>query len=234
MISAMLKLTILYEDDLVLVIDKPAGMVVNRAQSVKEASLQDYIAQTFSFALAGNFSLRNGIVHRLDKDTSGALVVGKTELAFESLTSQFAKREVKKEYISLVHGLLVPREGQLTLPMARSKQDRERFTVDPLGKLTFTRYVVLRYFDRFSLVRVYPKTGRTHQLRVFFSHLRHPIVGDSRYLNKKVAATDRLFITRQFLHAAKLSFFHPVTREFVVVESPLAVDLEAVLKEIDG
>lgn len=236
------KIKILYEDQNILFIDKPAGLVVNRAETVKEETLQDYISENFDFDLAKDDQRRNGIVHRLDKDTSGVLVIGKDKGAWEDLLYQFRSRKTKKEYLALVHGYLEPKRGELSLPIARSRGRREMFAVSASGKKAQTAWEVVgtysevklckinhRSYQGFSLVKLYPRTGRTHQLRTHLAHLKHPIAGDERYTGGKRAKLDKLWCPRQFLHAGKLEIIHPATGKSLACEAELAGDLKKAL-----
>ncbi|OGV90554.1 hypothetical protein A3A66_02390 [Microgenomates group bacterium RIFCSPLOWO2_01_FULL_46_13] len=239
--------TIVYEDDYFLVLNKPPGWIVNRADSVKEATIQDWLKQTFSYSLSEDDNYRSGIVHRLDKDTSGLLLVAKTEDVWQGLTRQFHLRQVKKVYQALVHGRVSPASGYFTAPLGRSSLDRRRFTVIVSGRLSQTSYQVEKHFSRcrfytqpvpqyaagFSLLQLFPKTGRTHQLRVICRYLGYPIVADSLYLGKRLMALDRRWLSRLFLHAEKLSFTHPVTGRAVAFSLPLPPDLKAGLKYLE-
>lgn len=191
---------IIYEDEAVLVVNKPAGMVVNRAQSVKGETVQDWAER------------RSGLlVHRLDKETSGVMVIAKTPEALEALQRQFKARQVTKIYVALVYGKLVPATGVIAVPLRRSKQNRAKFTVKAGGKSAETEYRVKRYYPGYSLVELRPRTGRTHQIRVHLAYMGHPVVGDERYAGQKQSRADRLVEPRHRLEAVVLGFYHPVT-----------------------
>lgn len=251
---------IVFEDDALVVLNKPAGWVVNRAESYKDLTVEDWAEKKFSVPsyqfsekdeVAGEygsakdiFLKRNGIVHRLDKDTSGILILAKTPTVLVDLLRQFRDREVQKKYIALTHGKLQPEEGIIRLPMQRSEGDYKKFAVSVDGKMSETHYKVLQYFSGlpkgisekkgkgyqgFSLVELFPKTGRTHQIRVHLSTIKHPIVGDSTYAGRKRIAIDKEWCPRQFLHAKEITFTHPVTKQSLTLEAPLATDLQTVL-----
>jgi len=246
---------IIYEDAFFLVVDKPAGMVVNRASSVgEEKTIQDWIESRPEWkgqqldhneASVSYFVRRSGVVHRLDKETSGVMVIAKTAATFSHLLQQFATRQVKKTYIALVHGLLQPKQGIVRLPLARCRQDRQRFSVAVSGKLAETSWQVIRFYQRcvkpdlqtkgyqgFSLLEVEPQTGRTHQIRVHFSFLGYPVVGDERYAGRK-SRLDRQWCPRQFLHAKELDFIHPVSAKRVEFNAKLPDDLRAALSFLE-
>lgn len=244
----MISPRIIYEDCQVLVIDKPSGIVVNRAETVREETIQAWIEQKLKmkkFATQssskpeklkvykeGEFCSRSGVVHRLDKGTSGLLVIAKIPKAYESLKCQFKKRQVKKKYVALVHGIMEAREGEIALPIKRLTWAREKFGIVPDGKKARTRYkVVTRYMlnaTHYSLLEIEPETGRTHQIRVHLKYLGHPVVGDLKYGGRR-AKKDRCWCSRLFLHAAYLSFHHPDTSKEMEFKTPLPKDLEKIL-----
>jgi 23S rRNA pseudouridine1911/1915/1917 synthase len=171
----------------------------------------------------------------LDKETSGLLIVAKTISAFENLQSQFKERKVTKTYIALVHGVVEPKEGEIIASVGRLPWRRERFGVLPGGREAITKYKVISYHSlitdhgsQFTLVELYPKTGRTHQIRIHLKFIGHPIVGDYFYAGRKTARDDREWCPRLFLHASKITFFHPVTGKEVKFESELPKDLNLV------
>jgi len=221
---------IIFQDNYILVLDKPAGMVVNRDKTVKGKTIQDWLMANGEWRMAKSRLYRSGIVHRLDKETSGLLLIAKTKNAFENLQRQFKERKVKKKYLTLLRGKLEPKQGEIVLPISRTRKNREKFGVFPEGKKARTKYKILRYLKKFSLVEVELLTGRTHQIRVHFSFLGYPITADLKYGGKR-AKEDRLFCPRMFLHAFRLGFYHPKNKNFCEFVSPLPSELEnAILK----
>jgi 23S rRNA pseudouridine1911/1915/1917 synthase len=253
--ESLLTPTVLFDADGVVVVSKPAGMVVNRAETVSAGTtLQDWVeeqlldsGQWSQFLKSEKpadqlFVSRSGIAHRLDKETSGALVIARTPEVLEGLLLQFKQREVEKEYVALVHGLLEPKVGVIHLPIGRLTTNRHRFGVRVEGKVAQTAYQVVSglrmrqdvleyqdYKDGFSLVHARPKTGRTHQIRVHLTHIGHPLVADALYGGKKRLQADLRWCGRHFLHAGKIRFVHPVTKLDCEVEAPLDADLKASL-----
>lgn len=223
-------LEIVYEDDVLLVVNKPAGLVVHPAAGAPSGTLANALAYHFQ-QLPGS-DVRPGIVHRLDRDTSGLLVVAKTEAALENLSDQFRDRTVFKSYIALVHGRMAANSGKIDQPLARDPSNRTRMAVVRGGRNALTLYRVRRSFERFTLLDVELKTGRTHQIRVHLAWLKHPVVGDETYgggrdntiQDPQLRARVRN-LKRQFLHAEKLGFNHPATKEFMKFESPLPAEL---------
>jgi len=291
---------ILFEDQDLMVINKPAGLVVNQADSVKVATLQDWlqtlvpqwqstwVASQWQTLVPADFPIefgspesvfsdRVGIGHRLDKDTSGCLVIAKNPGALVQLLKQFRERLVKKTYTCLVHGGFGVKKGEINAPLTRSASDRRQFAVSIDGRPAVTAYQVEREFlglkglveagklgwshldpeyqafqaqfahlpllaqkqlrqhketydQGFSLVSCWPKTGRTHQIRVHLTHLHHPLVGDQVYVGRKRAQLDALWCPRQFLHASRLELTHPRTHQPLVCEAPLPPELQQVLE----
>lgn len=233
--------TILYEDQDLLVINKPSGMVVNRAESVKGETVQDWIEGkgitgiTSTTSTTGTeFEKRSGVVHRLDKETSGVLLIAKTPEAFAELQRQFKAREVEKTYVALVHGRVEPKEGVIREPVGRLPWNRERFGVLAGGREAETEYkTILKILnEEFTLLELYPKTGRTHQIRVHLKSINHPVVGDPLYAGRKTARRDREWCPRLFLHAKKIVFKHPVSSKMISVEAPLPGELREVLEKL--
>ena len=233
-------ISILYEDEHVFVINKPPGIVVNRAESVKEETIQDWAAPKVlqdGFAPVTDdekvFAERAGIVHRIDKETSGCLIIAKNVAAFIDIQRQFKERIVKKTYLAIVHGHLVPESGEIRAPVGRLPWNRERFGILPGGKDAVTKYTVLRtghsHDTDISLVALYPETGRTHQIRVHVKYINHPIIGDWQYAGRKTARRDRVWAPRVMLHAWKVAFMHPSDRKELAIEAPVPDDMKSII-----
>ena len=216
-------LRLLYEDDAVVAIDKPAGMVVHAGAGIHSGTLVNALLHRFG-ALSGlGGELRPGIVHRLDRFTSGVILVAKTNAAHRDLAAQWASREVEKTYLALVQGKVKADAGQIDRPIARDPVRRTRMTTRRAeGRAAWSEYRVLRRFAAFTLLEVRIGTGRTHQIRVHLSSAGHPVVGDTLY-----GAQSQPTLGRYFLHAHRIRFRSPATGEEVAVESPLAPELEA-------
>lgn len=224
---------IVFEDKYILVLEKPAGMVVNRAETTKERTIQDWLENYLKIKDRG-IGDRAGIIHRLDKETSGVLAVAKTQKAFENLQSQFKQRKVNKKYLALAHGKVEPREGIIEAPISRSPFNRKKFGVFLGGRPAKTKYRVVRYLGPYyTLLELSPETGRTHQIRVHLKYIGHPVVGDEKYAGRKTARADRQWCPRLFLHASCLSFIHPKTRKKIDFFSKTPRDLENVLRKIE-
>ncbi|MEA2056683.1 MAG: RluA family pseudouridine synthase [Patescibacteria group bacterium] len=275
-----MKIQIIYQDKDLVIIDKPAGVVVNKAVTVKEETIQSW----FENRLKENakrirseweelvpadfndkygtpkeiFSQRNGLVHRLDKDTSGVLLLATNPGSLVNLLSQFKQRQIHKKYQCLVHGSPKVDSAQVNVPIGRSKVNRRQFWVDIGGKKATTLYRVINTFKKFdwellqqkigeksfnkikpnfssyhqgfSLIECFPKTGRTHQIRVHMRHIGHPLVADKLYSGRTRPKLDNLWCPRQFLHASWIEFFHPGLKKKVNIETPLSADLANALK----
>jgi len=282
---------IIYEDEYLLVVDKPYGTTVNRSDTTKgEKTLQDWVEEYLRVPRVSRvpkvlreekaldapgtlgtrdtfldragppathaFALRAGIVHRLDKETSGILLVAKTKDAFENLQKQFKERIVKKVYTALAHGKVLPEVGEIKVPVGRLPWNRKRFGVVLDGRESLTRYKVIKNYslparnaspagqrlalsgrqsdaggnsNLYTLLELYPETGRTHQIRVHLKYINHPIFADYLYAGRKTSRDDRKFLPRVFLHASKISFQHPSSGEVVSFESPLPKELKEFL-----
>jgi 23S rRNA pseudouridine1911/1915/1917 synthase len=225
-----LPLKILYQDEDVIVVDKPAGMVVHAGAGHTHGTLVNALLHHFGTLSNLNGDLRPGIVHRLDRETSGAIVVARTDMAHQSLAGQFEARQVEKIYLALAHGRMKPAEGRITAPITRDPARRTRMTTKlARGRVALTDYKTLQAFDRFSYLEVQLGTGRTHQIRVHLASLHHPILGDRMYgAPGLVAGLPKL--DRFFLHARRLGFDSPSSGRRITIESPLAPELAGVLE----
>lgn len=249
--------TIIYEDTDLLVVNKPAGMIVNRSDTTShEQTLQEWVekylhlpSNPYSKKISQDgeypsveevFYERSGIVHRLDKETSGIILIAKNSQSFQELQRQFKERFVHKIYLALAHGKIVPEEGEITVPVGRLEYNRMRFGVVAGGRESLTVYKVLKKYElhmknareSLSLVELYPKTGRTHQIRVHLKHINHPIFGDELYAGRKTARNDRALLPRVFLHASGISFSHPVTGKTMKFYAPLTDELQQLLDKL--
>lgn len=233
-------LEIIYEDDALAVVNKPAGLVVHPAAGIHSGTLANALAFHFQQLPSSKEVARPGIVHRLDRDTSGLLVVAKTESALEKLADQFRDRTVFKSYVALVHGAVETEKIKIDQPVARDLSNRTRMAVVKGGRQAISIVRVRRRYQRFTLLDVELKTGRTHQIRVHLSWLKHPVVGDETYgggrdnsvQDAKLRARIRS-LGRQFLHAEKLGFIHPETLEPMQFTAPLPSALSGLLEELE-
>lgn len=222
LIPESLAIPVLYEDDWLLVVDKPAGMTVHPSHGHSSGTL---VHGLVGHGLAGGEGFRPGVVHRLDKDTTGLLVVAKSDEAHRRLVSMIRRREVDRRYLALVHGSFAIESGTIEAPVGRDPVRRKSMTVGGLAaREARTRFRVLERLGDFTLVEARLETGRTHQIRVHFLAIGHPVAGDPTY-----ARRDVLGIGRQFLHSYRLSFSHPMTGEEIQIEAPLPADLAAAL-----
>ncbi len=240
------RLSIIWQDEHLLVLDKPPYISVNPSETEKDETLVGLVSSELGIPLE-----RAGIIHRLDKNTSGVLLVAKDLETLEKMQAQFKSREVHKEYVALVHGNVDSLTGTIDAPIDRNPVNRERFTVVGGGRESVTDFRVEKRFSlsmerieemvddmkkkervffeneatKYTFVRLFPKTGRTHQIRVHLKYINHPIVGDEVYVGRKLGRFDHRWCKRQFLHAAKISFKHPITDKDMTFESALAEDL---------
>jgi 23S rRNA pseudouridine1911/1915/1917 synthase len=234
-------LDILYEDEEVVVVNKAAGMVVHPAAGASSGTLANALAFHFRQLSAHAGALRPGIVHRLDRDTSGAIVVAKNAQAHENLSDQFRARTVFKSYVALVHGVAREDKGKIEEPLGRDPRNRTHMGVVRGGRAALSLWRVRRRFARMTLLEVQIKTGRTHQIRVHLAWMKHPVVADETYgggrdktlsdplLRARVSA-----LGRQFLHAERLGFHHPRTGEWLGFNAPLPPDLSGFLEWLDS
>ncbi len=225
----VLPLDVLYEDADMAAIDKPAGMVVHPAAGHTSGTLVNALLARWPQVAQVGGKGRAGIVHRLDKDTSGVLLIAKTEPARLNLMAQFAARTVQKRYLALVEGLPATPTGEINVPLGRDPNQRKRMAVLRSGRPAVSFYRVLQPYKGYTLVEVQPRTGRTHQIRVHMAFIGHPIVGDAVYGYRK----QRLHLGRQFLHAESLSLLTPSGGQPLTIHAPLPADLNAVLDQLE-
>lgn len=245
---------VLFEDKDLLVLVKPSGLIVNRSDTTGNVpTLQDFVEKQtkinyFTSSRKGSdssyetpeemFAKRSGIVHRLDKETSGIMLVAKNLETFIDLQKQFKERVVQKTYLALSHGKIVPEEGEISVPVGRLNYNRMRFGVVAGGRESITKYKVLHYYtnpktkETLSFVELYPKTGRTHQIRVHLQYLGHPIFGDELYVGRKVSREDRKVLPRVFLHASQITFLHPTNHKEMHFKALLSKELQEVLDQL--
>ena len=233
--------SILFEDAAFLAINKPVGVVVNRAESVKGETIQDWMEQHYPIFhhVAGEseeqaaFVDRSGVVHRIDKETTGILLIAKTIESFNELQRQFKERVIQKTYLAIIHGELLPAEGEVRAPVGRLPWNRERFGIVPGGKESVTKYSAIKTIEKdgekLTLVSVHPETGRTHQIRVHMKYINHPLLGDYLYAGRKTSRDDREWATRVMLHAWKIVFQHPTTGETLAIEAPIPDDMNRII-----
>jgi len=226
LLAERIPLDILYQDEEVIVVNKPAGMVVHPAAGHSSGTLVNaLLAHVPKLALVGG-TRRPGIVHRLDKDTSGLIVVALTEATRLALKAQFQERSVRKSYLALTEGVVSPPQGVIDAPIGRSKHRRKRMAVMPDGRQAQTGYRTLETFDAHTLVEARPRTGRTHQIRVHFAFLGYPLAGDQTYGGRRKPTVP---LKRQFLHAHQLTFTLPSSGRKLTLTAPLPNDLKHVL-----
>lgn len=220
---------IVYEDNDILVVNKPKGLVVHPGNGNPDGTLVNAIMAICKDSLSGiGGEIRPGIVHRIDKDTSGLLVIAKNDKAHIGLSEQIQNREVKKMYLALVRGNVKENEATINMPIGRSTKDRKKMAVTRSGKEAITHFKVIERLNGYTLLQVKIDTGRTHQIRVHMAEIGYPIVGDYVYSNGK----NPFGVEGQMLHAQKLAFMHPITGEKIQVEAPLPEYFEKVLESL--
>lgn len=220
---------ILYEDNDIIVVNKPKGMVVHPANGNLDGTLVNAVIAICKDSLSGiGGEIRPGIVHRLDKDTSGAIIVAKNDKAHINLSEQIKNHQVEKTYIALVKGFVKENEATINMPIGRSTKDRKKMAVNKNGKNAVTHFKVIERFRNYTLLEVKIETGRTHQIRVHLSEIGYPIVGDTVYSNGK----NEWNIEGQCLHAKSLKFKHPITGKEMFIEAPLPEYFKNVILEL--
>jgi len=237
-------LEIVYEDEDLIVVNKPAGMVTHPAYGNYTGTLVNALLHHCARLSTLNDELRPGVVHRLDKDTSGVIVAAKNDVAHAALARQFSQRTIEREYWAVVWGIFKERRGTIEASLGRSKSDRKKITVTRDGKPAVTEYEVLESFTYLSLIRLKLRTGRTHQIRVHLAHIGHPVFGDPTYGGRRIAwggadarrkAEVQHLLTlmpRQALHAKTLGFIHPITNKFLNFDSDLPMDMMKLLSAL--
>lgn len=234
-----MKPEIIFEDDYFFVINKPAGWITDSSNTTtNQPVIQKWVSENFDYE-TNNTEYRNGIVHRLDKETSGILLVAKTISALNELQRQFKERKVSKTYIALVHGKVEHPEGVVNEPVGRLPWRRDRFGVLPGGREAVTKYEVAANYTlnataqlnpvNYTLLRLMPQTGRTHQIRIHMKHVGNPLVSDEFYAGRKTARHDRWWCPRLFLHSGNIAFTHPITKKDMVFNLDLPEDLQKAL-----
>lgn len=221
---------IVYEDKDIIVVNKPKGMVVHPANGNPDGTLVNAIMAICGDSLSGiGGEIRPGIVHRLDKDTSGLIIVAKNNKAHVNMSEQIKNHEVKKTYIALVRGKVKENEATIDMPVGRSPSDRKKMAVTKNGKNAITHIKVLKRYDKYTLLEINIETGRTHQIRVHLAHIGYPVVGDYTYSNGK----NEFGVVGQCLHARYLEFKHPITGKKMKLEAHIPEYLEEILKQLD-
>lgn len=222
-------LPIIYQDEDVVVVDKPKGMVVHPAHGNWDKTMVNALLYHVGDLSGINGEIRPGIVHRLDKDTSGVMVVAKNDKAHRSLAQQIRAYSINREYIALVQGVLKENQGRIDAPIARSPKDRKKMAVVKDGRGAISDYEVLQRYPEYTLVKVKLLTGRTHQIRVHFAYIQHPVVGDPLYGSKR----KHFNLDSQALHAWRLGFSHPRSQEYMEFTSPVPQYLQDIIEKMN-
>ena len=232
-----LPVDILYKDEYLVVVNKPAGMIVYPAAGHSHGTIMNALSYHCAPLAQIGGPLRPGVVHRLDKDTSGVMVVALNDNAYYSLTEQFKERTINRRYLALVYGGLKEDAGEITLKIGRSESDRKKMSTRvKKGKEAVTRWKIIKRFGNITLIEVKLGTGRTHQIRVHFSSVGHPVLGDRTYGKKAetvLRSGEKIFFPRQMLHAELLGFEHPVTGKYLEFSSPLPEDMAKIIQKLE-
>jgi 23S rRNA pseudouridine1911/1915/1917 synthase len=236
LIPESIPINILYEDEYLIVVEKPPGMVVYPAAGHSRGTLMNALACLCKNLSAPGGPLRPGIVHRLDKDTSGVMVIALNEKVYYSLVEQFKKKTIKRKYVALIYGNVKEDEGEINMKIGRSESDRKKMSTRiRKGKEAVTKWKVLRRFREATLIEARLGTGRTHQIRVHFASIGYPVLGDRTYGRKTEVTTKsqkRIIFPRQMLHAELLGFIHPETREYLEFSSSMPEDMSGRINEL--
>lgn len=223
-------LNVIYEDEDIIVINKEKGMVVHPGNGRTEDTLVNALMQKCKNSLSGiGGKIRPGIVHRLDKDTSGIIIVAKNDKAHINLSEQIKNRKVNKYYIALVRGSVIENNATINMPIARSTKDRKKMAVSEKGKEAITHFKVLKRYNGYTLLKLKIDTGRTHQIRVHLAEIGHPVVGDEVYSNGK----NKFGVKGQCLHAERIEFVHPTSNKKMVLEAELPKYFKDILEKLD-
>ena len=217
-------LDIVYEDEDIVIINKASGMVVHPASGNYENTLVNALIYRYNL---DDTNVRSGIVHRIDKDTSGLVIVAKNDKTLELVTEMFKNKKIKKTYLAIVAGVINNKSGTINAPIARDVKDRKKMMVGKDGKKSITHFYVLKNFKNNTYISLNLETGRTHQIRVHMAYIGHPVTNDKVYGKEKTSFG-------QYLHASKLEFIHPITKKEIIVEAPLPIEFEEKLKELEG
>ena len=237
LIPQPITIPILYKDEHLVVVDKPPGMVVYPAAGHDSGTLMNALAFHCERLAAPGGPLRPGVVHRLDKDTSGVMIVALSDKAYYDLVEQFRQRTINREYIALVYGHFKEDTGEISSKIGRSESDRKKMSTKARrGKEAVTRWKVVRRFGQATLIEAKLGTGRTHQIRVHFASIGHPVLGDGTYGKKvevEINANKKITFPRQMLHAEMLGFIHPATGEYLEFSSPVPEDIREKIEELE-
>lgn len=229
-IAQDIPIEIIYEDEDILVINKPKGMVVHPGNGNPDGTLANAVMGLCGDTLSGiGGEIRPGIIHRLDKDTSGVIVIAKNDKAHIDISNQIKNRETSKKYIALVRGIIKEEEATINMPIGRSLKDRKKMAVRKDGKEAITHFKVLKRFEEYTLLELKIDTGRTHQIRVHMAEIGHPVIGDYIYSNGK----NPFNVVGQMLHSKKIEFTHPKTNKKVIFEAPIPKYFKDVLDRLE-
>ena len=222
--SENIPLDIVYEDKDLVIINKPSGMVVHPASGNYENTLVNALIYRYNL---DDTNVRSGIAHRIDKDTSGLVIVAKNDKTLELLTDMFKNKEIKKTYVAIVDGVINNKSATINAPITRDVKDRKKMMVGKDGKNSITHFYVIKTFKNNTYISLNLETGRTHQIRVHMAYIGHPVTNDKVYGKENTSFG-------QYLHASKLEFIHPITKKEIIVEAPLPEEFIEKLKELEG